>query len=149
MDGTGISRKRADRHANRRRGPAGRAWSPSLVASARNRFYRLDARRTITLGITPPDGMALGPAVAALRSGAEKQLFEVLPPGASLKWGGDADSLARAVTNLGTNFLLAIAILFLIMAALFKSVKDSALVIITLPMATVGGHSRHSRNGSH
>ena len=114
-----------------------------LVTIARGvgpqQLYRLDARRTITLGITPPDGMALGPAVEALRSGAEKQLFEVLPPGASLKWGGDADSLARAVTNLGTNFLLAIAILFLIMAALFKSVKDSALVIITLPMATVGG----------
>jgi len=114
-----------------------------LVTIARGvgpqQIFRLDARRTITLGITPPDGMALGPAVAALRSEAEKQLFEVLPPGASLKWGGDADSLARAVTNLGTNFLLAIAILFLIMAALFKSVKDSALVIITLPMATVGG----------
>ena len=114
-----------------------------LVTIARGvgpqQIRRLDARRTITLGITPPTGMALGPAVEALRSGAEKQLFEVLPPGASLKWGGDADSLARAVTNLGTNFLLAIAILFLIMAALFKSVKDSALVIITLPMATVGG----------
>ncbi len=114
-----------------------------LVTIARGvgpqQLYRLDARRTITLGITPPDGMALGPAVQALRSGAEKQLFEILPPGASLKWGGDADSLSRAVGNLSANFLLAIAILFLIMAALFKSVKDSALVIITLPMATVGG----------
>ena len=35
--------------------------------------------------------------------------------------------------------MLAVTILFLIMAALFKSVKDSALVIITLPMAAVGG----------
>ena len=102
-------------------------------------IQRLDGRRTITLGITPPDGMALGPAVERLQSGAQRELYDVLPPGASLKWGGDADSLARAVKNLGGNFLLAIAILFLIMAALFKSVKDAALVIITLPMATVGG----------
>ena len=100
---------------------------------------RLDARRTITLGITPPEGIALGPAVEALKEGAEANLYAALPAGASMKWGGDADSLARAVKNLGGNFLLAIAILFLIMAALFKSVKDSALVIITLPMATVGG----------
>ncbi|NNE41255.1 MAG: efflux RND transporter permease subunit [Marinicaulis sp.] len=100
---------------------------------------RLDARRTITLGITPPEGIALGPAVEALKEGAEANLYAALPAGASMKWGGDADSLARAVKNLGSNFLLAIAILFLIMAALFKSVKDSALVIITLPMATVGG----------
>lgn len=100
---------------------------------------RIDARRTITLGITPPEGMALGPAVEALKEGAEQRLYETLPAGASLKWGGDADSLSRAVKNLGGNFFLAIAILFLIMAALFKSVKDAALVIVTLPMATVGG----------
>ncbi len=100
---------------------------------------RLDARRTISLGISAPEGMALGPAVETLKNKAQERLFEILPPGASLKWGGDADSLDRAVKNLGANFILAIAILFLIMAALFKSVKDSALVIITLPMATVGG----------
>ncbi|WDI31983.1 efflux RND transporter permease subunit [Hyphococcus flavus] len=100
---------------------------------------RLDARRTITLGITPPDGIALGPAVELLKDVAEPQLYETLPQGSSLKWGGDADALARAVKNLGGNFLLAIAILFLIMAALFKSVKDAFFVIVTLPMATVGG----------
>lgn len=100
---------------------------------------RLDARRTISLGISPPEGMALGPAVELLKREAEPQLFDALPQGSSLKWGGDADSLARAVKNLGGNFLLAIAILFLIMAALFKSVKDSLLVVVTLPMATVGG----------
>lgn len=114
-----------------------------LVTIARGvgpqQIVRLDARRTISLGITPPEGMALGPAVNLLKQEAESQLYDVLPPGASLKWGGDADSLARAVKNLGSNFLLAIAILFLIMAALFKSMKDSALVIVTLPMATVGG----------
>lgn len=115
-----------------------------LVTIARGvgpqQIRRLDARRTITLGVTQPQGMALGPAVEALKANAERRLFdEVLPPGASIKWGGDADSLSRAVRNLGSNFLLAIIILFLIMAALFKSVKDSALVIVTLPMATVGG----------
>lgn len=100
---------------------------------------RLDARRTISLGISPQDGVALGPAVEALKRDAERQIYDALPQGASLKWGGDADSLARAVTNLGGNFLLAIIILFMILAALFKSVKDAGLVIITLPMATVGG----------
>ena len=114
-----------------------------LVTIARGvgpqQIRRLDARRTIALGITPPEGIALGPAVDALKANAESRLYEVLPSGASLKWGGDADSLSRAVKNLGSNFLLAIAILFLIMAALFKSVKDAALVIVTLPMATVGG----------
>ena len=114
-----------------------------LVTIQRNvgpqQIRRLDSRRTISLGITPPEGMALGPAVETLKREAQEKLYDVLPADASMKWGGDADSLARAINNLGSNFLLAIAILFLIMAALFKSVKDSALVIITLPMATVGG----------
>ena len=114
-----------------------------LVTITRNvgpqQIRRVDARRTISLGVTPPEGMALGPAVDALKANAQSRLYEVLPQGASLKWGGDADALARAVSNLGSNFLLAVVILFLIMAALFKSVKDSALVIVTLPMAAVGG----------
>ena len=114
-----------------------------LVTVQRNvgpqQIRRLDSRRTFSLGITPPEGMALGPAVELLKRGAEEKLYEVLPSDASLKWGGDADSLTRAINNLSGNFILAIAILFLIMAALFKSMKDSLLVIVTLPMATVGG----------
>ena len=47
--------------------------------------------------------------------------------------------MARAIKNLSGNFFLAIAILFLILAALFKSIKDAGYVIIALPMAAVGG----------
>ena len=114
-----------------------------LVTITRNvgpqQIRRLDARRTISLGISPPEGMALGPAVDTLKDNAQEALYRVLPQGATIKWGGDADALARAVKNLGANFFLAIVILFMIMAALFKSVKDAALVIVTLPMAAVGG----------
>lgn len=100
---------------------------------------RIDGRRTISLGVIAPEGMALGDIVEALKDGAEEQIYETLPAGASLKYAGEADSLKRAVSNLGGNFLLAIAILFLVMAALFKSVRDAAIVIVALPMAAVGG----------
>jgi multidrug efflux pump subunit AcrB len=40
---------------------------------------------------------------------------------------------------MGKNFGLAVLLLFLIMAALFKSVKDSAIATIALPLGTVGG----------
>ena len=110
----------------------GRSVGPQQV-------YRYDGRRTISLGVNLPKGMPLGDAVTALKSGAEDQLFDILPEGASMKFAGEADSLNRAIKNLGGNFLLAIAILFLIMAALFKSVRDAFLVIVALPMAAVGG----------
>lgn len=102
-------------------------------------IYRLDGRRTISLGVNAPDAMPLGEVVDILRGDAENELYRALPEGASLKYAGEADSLKRAVANLGGNFLLAVAILFLIMAALFKSLRDAALVIIALPMAAVGG----------
>jgi multidrug efflux pump subunit AcrB len=100
---------------------------------------RIDGRRTISLGVNAPEGMALGDIVETLKAGAEKDIYAALPEGASLKYAGEADSLKRAITNLGGNFLLAVAILFLIMAALFKSLRDAGIVIVALPMAAVGG----------
>lgn len=102
-------------------------------------IHRLDSRRTISLGVNLPKAMPLGDAVKLLKEKAEQRLFDVLPEGASVKFAGEADSLNRAIVNLGGNFLLAVAILFLILAALFKSIRDAALVIIALPMAAVGG----------
>lgn len=40
---------------------------------------------------------------------------------------------------MGQNFVLALALLFILMAGLFKSLKDSLLVVLTIPLATVGG----------
>ncbi|MBB4210453.1 multidrug efflux pump subunit AcrB [Rhodothalassium salexigens DSM 2132] len=104
-----------------------------------SRIQRVDGRRTITLTVVPPPGVSLEAAVRTLREQAEPRLRALLPADASLAYGGDADSLDKAVATLGGNFGIAVVLLFLIMAALFKSVKDAALVIVSLPMATVGG----------
>ena len=57
----------------------------------------------------------------------------------TLRYGGDADALLQAIKSLSSNFLLAAALLFVIMASVFRSARDAALVIIALPLATVGG----------
>src|SRR6185295_145766 len=54
-------------------------------------------------------------------------------------YGAAANHLDNALWNMGKNFGLAVLLLFLIMAALFKSVKDSAIATIALPLGTVGG----------
>ncbi len=102
-------------------------------------ILRSEGRRTISLGINAPKGMALGDIVNTLEGDVEKEIYAVLPDGASLTFAGEADSLKRAISNIGGNFLLAVLILFLILAALFKSIKDAAFVIVSLPMAAVGG----------
>jgi len=62
-----------------------------------------------------------------------------LPAGVSVQFRGNSDRLAGAMQEMGTNFIVAIFILFLLMAALFRSAKDSALVVLTMPMAVAGG----------
>jgi multidrug efflux pump subunit AcrB len=103
-----------------------------------NQIFRLDNARTISLNISAPPGVALGQTMSLL-TGLEDQIRSITPSDISISYGGDADSLSRAIGNLKGNFLLAIVLLFLVMAALFKSPTDAALVMISLPMAAVGG----------
>jgi len=103
-----------------------------------NQIYRLDARRTISFFITAPPKVPLGETMSTLQ-GLEDQIRSLTPLDSTISYGGDADSLSRAVGNLSGNFALAIVLLFLVMAALFKSPRDAMLVMITIPMAAVGG----------
>ena len=48
-------------------------------------------------------------------------------------------ALKEAIETMSRNFLMALFILFMLMAGLFRSLKDSALVVMTIPLAGVGG----------
>ena len=104
-----------------------------------SQILRIDRRRTVALNVTPPEGMSLEEAIAILQSDVEPQLRELLPADGGIVYGGSADALANAVANMAENFALAIVVLFLLMSALFRSARDSLLVVLALPLATVGG----------
>ncbi|MFC7050311.1 efflux RND transporter permease subunit [Emcibacter nanhaiensis] len=100
---------------------------------------RTNGRRTMSIDVVPPKGMALQEALEIIREKVEPAAREALGEEGSIIYGGSANQLKQAVNSLGTNFLLAFGLLFLILAALFKSPKDAALVVISIPLATVGG----------
>jgi multidrug efflux pump subunit AcrB len=100
---------------------------------------RVDRKRTVSLGISPPRRMSLEEAVEILKQEVEPVLKKMLPADGSIRYGGSADNLQNAIANMGQNFVLAVLVLFLIMAAMFRSVRDSVLVVLTIPLATVGG----------
>ncbi|MDX1570716.1 MAG: efflux RND transporter permease subunit [Xanthomonadales bacterium] len=100
---------------------------------------RVDGRRTITLGFSPPEDVSLESAMATIRADVEPKLRDALPADGSVRFGGSADSLSKAIGSMAKNFAMALVILFLLMAGLFRSLRDSALVLVTIPMATVGG----------
>jgi len=102
-------------------------------------IFRLDRRRTFEINFQPPRAMALGDAMRAIRKDIEPQIKKLLPADGTISYGAAANHLNNALWNMGKNFLLAILLLFLIMAALFKSVWDAAIATIALPLGTVGG----------
>ena len=100
---------------------------------------RVNGRRTITLAVSPPENVSLETAVTQVREDVEPLLRASLPDDGSIVYGGSADSLAEAIRTMSGNFLMALAILFLLMAGLFRSLRDSAIVTLTIPLAGVGG----------
>ena len=102
-------------------------------------IQRVNRSRTVTFNINQPEGMALEDMVAVLKAEVEPQIRAMLPADATISYGGSADALERAVKSLAMNFVLALGLLFLILAALFRSPKDALLVVVTIPLATVGG----------
>lgn len=104
-----------------------------------DQIRRVDRRRTITLVVTPPSDMSLEEALTTLRSDVSPALLGQLPSDGELSFYGSADDLEIALGNMGRSFLLAIIILYLLVSALFRSFRDSLLVLLVIPLATVGG----------
>ena len=104
-----------------------------------NQIRRVDRRRTLSLQVTPPSGMPMETALAFLQEEVEPEIRSALPPDGVITYRGTAEALGETLSNLAGSFLLAIVILYLLISALFRSFKDSLLVLMTIPMATVGG----------
>ncbi len=100
---------------------------------------RLDRRRTITLELRPPEGMPLEIAIAKIKQEIIPIIEKELAEDGEIHISGSADKLNTAINNFKNSFILAVIILYLLISALFRSFIDSILVILALPLATVGG----------
>ncbi len=100
---------------------------------------RVDGKRTVSIQVSPPATMSLEEALAILNDKVLPKMNEALTADASILLSGNANKISSAITDMITNFALALCILFLLMTALFKSAKDSLLVLLVMPMAVAGG----------
>ncbi len=100
---------------------------------------RVNRSRVYSVIVNPPEGMSLEALVEFLETDIEAELAPLLPADGVIHYAGSAQDLERAIGTLGTNFLTAIVLLVLIMAGLFRSLKDAMLVVISIPLAAVGG----------
>ncbi|MDH3336374.1 MAG: efflux RND transporter permease subunit [Gammaproteobacteria bacterium] len=100
---------------------------------------RVDGQRTMTLSVRPPEEMTVQEALEQLRDVAGPRIKEIMPPDVSVQYRGTADRLEAALSTMTVNIGVAAVVLFLILAAMFRSLWDAVLVLLSIPLAIAGG----------
>ncbi|MEO0700848.1 MAG: efflux RND transporter permease subunit [Pseudomonadota bacterium] len=99
-----------------------------------------DRLRTVTLEVRPSDGLPLEAAVELLETEVVAALVQRgLPDGVRLSVSGTADQLSQTWDAIQINLLVALVIVFLVMAILFESFVLPLVILISVPVAAAGG----------
>ena len=126
--------------------PSGHIIPLSSVADVNHRMgaqqiMHIERQRAITISVAPPDAMALGDAIDVI----ERNILEPLRVSGELKGvyeaslSGTADKLMATWEALRFNLLVVLLITYLLMAALFESWLYPFVIMVSVPMAAVGG----------
>ena len=82
-------------------------------------------------------GRDLGSVVADLQRAVGEQVK--LPPGYAIAWSGQYEYLERALVRLKWVVPGALAIIFLLIYLVFRNTAEAAIIMLSLPLALVGG----------
>lgn len=100
--------------------------SPNAI----NRFAR--QRAVIVSGQV--QNLPLGVAVAR----TEAMLAGLLPPGVTYRWTGEADELKEGSAESAKVLLLAVLVIYMVLAAQFESLRHPFVIMLALPLALLG-----------
>ncbi|WP_420404419.1 efflux RND transporter permease subunit [Nisaea sp.] len=119
--------------------PAG-SLADVIVTTGPTEIRHVERLRTITLVVSPPSGMPLEAALNRMRDQViEPMQAEGLPPGVSIRMSGTADKLAQTWNEMVLDLIMALIIVYLVMAVLFESFFYPLVIIFSVPLATAGG----------
>ncbi|WP_320169112.1 efflux RND transporter permease subunit [Maridesulfovibrio sp.] len=100
----------------------------------------LERQRTVTLQITPPKTMPLEQAMDIVENQLIPKVREMgLLKEVNVRMSGAADKLTQTREAMQWNFLLAVVITYLLMAALFGNFIYPFIILLTVPLAGAGG----------
>ena len=99
----------------------------------------LERQRTVTLQIMPAPTIPLEQAINMVQSQVINKLSDDgLPVGVTLELSGTADQLSQTFDAMMLNLIVAIVIVYLLMAVLFESFLYPAIIMLSVPPATAG-----------
>ncbi len=100
-----------------------------------------ERQRAVTIQVTPPEEIPLQTAMETI----EEKVLEPMRQSGELaglyraRLSGTADKLTQTADALKWNFILAIVITYLLMAALFESFLYPLVILFSVPLAALGG----------
>ena len=97
---------------------------------------RDNAKRRVVVGANVR-GRALGSFVKEIQERIAEEVK--LPSGYYFQWGGQFESMERAMDTLSIIVPLTIAGIFFLLYLLFNSIRLAGLIILVLPFASIGG----------
>ena len=108
------------------------SYTTSGVASTLNRYNRV---RSMTLSANLQDGLSLDQALSYLN----KLTRATLPPEAIIDYKGQSRDFQNSSNAFYMVFILGILVIFLVLAAQFESFIHPMVILLTVPLALVGG----------
>ena len=116
------------------------ALSDVILTAGPTEIRHRDRLRTVTLEVRPSDALPLEAAVELLESQVVQPLEEQgLPSDIRLSVSGTADQLSQTWSAIQINLVVALIIVFLVMAILFESFVLPLVILIAVPVAAAGG----------
>lgn len=84
-------------------------------------------------------GTVVGRDIGTVNREIQQKLSELhLPEGYSVKMGGEQEQMMESFGDLILVFLLAVALVYMVMAAQFESLKQPFVIMFTVPLALIG-----------
>jgi hydrophobic/amphiphilic exporter-1 (mainly G- bacteria), HAE1 family len=98
------------------------------------RVERKDQERVIAVNAN-----IAGRDMGAIIADAREALRTIpVPAGFMIGFGGDYEEQQKAFGELGTGFILALILVYMVMACLYESLRDPFVVMFSVPMAAIG-----------
>ncbi len=111
-----------------------------IVTSGPTQIRHIERERTVTLVIRPPEQIPLEVILDTINNNVIENLkADGLPPQVRLSLSGTADKLTETWNAMIIDLLMAIIIVYLVMAVLFESFIYPLIIMLSVPLATAGG----------
>ena len=110
------------------------------VTEGPTQIRHFERQRTVQIQIRPPDNIPFETSIEKVKNEIIAPMTEAgLPEGVRLRIVGTADELNKTWAAMVFNLIIAVAIVYLVMAILFESFVFPLVIMFSVPLATAGG----------